>query len=201
MKRDTKQGAPGSFKSRKFIMRFGKFVVIACVLALAGLLLVGCNTNPNPNPQPQPDNNKPAENKPTNTTDPTPSTTEDTPLKEAIASKVEGNVQYVTSSLNKFEYDAILVQEGIPVKWTLKASEADLTACNNSILIPDYGIKLDLVAGDNLIEFTPEKAGTYFFSCWMEMIYSYIAVADKDGNVPPVDWSSLPEGAVGSCCG
>ena len=199
MKRDNKQGAPGSLKTQNLNMRFGKFIAITCMLILAGFLLVSCGTSSNP--QPQPENNKQSDNKQTGITDSSSTDTENRQLKEAIASTVEGDVQYVTSSLTKLEYDAIVVQQGIPVKWTLKASKDELTACNNSIMIPEWGIKLDLVAGDNLIEFTPEESGTYFFSCWMEMIFSYISVADEDGNVPPIDWSLMPEVALESCCG
>jgi len=199
MNRDNKQEVPETLKTQKPAMLFGKFTAIACMLVLAGFLLVSCGGNANP--QPQPENNKQTENKQTGTTDTSSTRIEEVKLKEAIASRVEGDVQYVTSSLTKLEYDAILVQEGIPVKWTLTATEQNLTLCNNSIVIPEWGIKLDLVAGDNLIEFTPEVAGTYFFSCWMDMIFSFISVADKDGNVPPIDWSSLPQGAAESCCG
>ena len=200
MYRDNKQGAPGTSKMQKPTMLLGRFAAIACMLVLAGFLLVSCDTNSNTQPQTQPDNNKPSDSKQTGATDPSPSTTENRQLKEAIASRVEGDVQYVTSSLTKTEYDPILVLEGIPVIWTLKASEDELTACNNSIIIPEYGIRLDLVAGDNLIEFTPDKAGVYFFTCWMEMIFSFISVADENGDVPEFDWSLLPEDKIETCC-
>ena len=180
-------------------MRFGRYIAIICILVLAGLLFAGCSTNSSP--QPQPESNKPSENKQTNTTDSSTSTTENAQPKEAIASRVDGNVQYVTSSLTKFGYDPILVQQGIPVKWTLRASTDELTSNNNSIVIPEYGIKVDLVAGDNLIEFTPDKAGTYVFHSWMDMLYSYISVADEKGNVPEVDWSSLPKLPDEGCSG
>lgn len=33
-------------------------------------------------------------------------------------------------------------------------------------------------AGDNVIEFTPAKAGNYTYTCWMNMIQNHIRVAD-----------------------
>jgi len=199
MNRDNKQPAPGTLHMQKLTMSFGKFVAIVCMLVLVGLLLAGCDTNANP--QPQSESNKPAENKQTGTIDSSSTITENIQQVEAIASKVDGNIQYVTSSLTRLGYDPILVQQGIPVKWTLKAPKDELTACNSSIVIYEYGIKLDLVDGDNLIEFTPDKAGTFIFSSSQDMLYSYIAVADEKGNVPEADWSTLPKVPAEGCVG
>ena len=106
----------------------------------------------------------------------------------ATKSPSEGeNVQYVTTELSPYGYSPISVQAGVPVQWTIHAEPGALNGCNNRILIREYGIEKPLSAGDNLIEFTPEKAGTFAYTCWMGMIRSSITVVDG-----PVDQAALP---------
>ena len=118
---------------------------------------------------------------------------------QAVKATEKDGVQYVTSSVSGGGYEPIQVQKGIPVKWTLKAPEGSLNGCNNAIVIPEYNLQIELKTGDNLIEFTPDKSGTFAFSCWMGMVRSNITVANDDGTVDATEddgSSNLP-----SCCG
>ncbi|MFT4146633.1 MAG: sulfite exporter TauE/SafE family protein [Mobilitalea sp.] len=99
--------------------------------------------------------------------------------QNASQAVIEEGVQLITSGLSSGRYDPIVVQKGIPVRWTLKAEAGDLNGCNNSIIIQKYGIQKKLQIGDNIIEFTPEESGTVPFSCWMGMIRSKITVVDS----------------------
>ena len=119
---------------------------------------------------------------------------------------VSNNVQEIKSTLESGQYPAITVQAGVPVKWTITADAKNLNGCNNQIVIPQYNVKQKLVAGDNVITFTPTKAGTFGYSCWMGMIRSNITVVDDlktsgttQGTQTPanVDNSGIPQG----CCG
>ncbi|HEX9059324.1 MAG TPA: sulfite exporter TauE/SafE family protein, partial [Clostridia bacterium] len=77
------------------------------------------------------------------------------PVSGGIA-KIEGNVQTVSTKLDSGSYSPIVVQKGIPVRWTITAAKSDLNGCNNKINIPQYNIENKaLVPGDNVIEFTP----------------------------------------------
>ncbi len=98
------------------------------------------------------------------------------PSGEAKQAAVVDQVQTVTSQMSPSAYEAVTVKAGIPVKWTLQAGAEDLNGCNNAIIIPAYGIEKKLQPGENVIEFTPENAGTIPFSCWMGMIQSRITV-------------------------
>ena len=122
--------------------------------------------------------------------------------------KVEGNIQLVTTTLTGGDYSPIVVQKGIPVKWTIKVAEGDLNGCNNPLTIPKYNMRKRLIIGDNLIEFTPKEEGNIPYTCWMGMISSNIKVVsdvsasssieDIDGAIPPAN----PVGSrVGGCCG
>ena len=41
-------------------------------------------------------------------------------------------------------------------------------------MLSGFDQQVKLVEGDNVIQFTPQKAGTYNFSCWMGMLHGQI---------------------------
>ncbi len=98
---------------------------------------------------------------------------------QAPDSTIEDGVQIVKSELSSGRYPAITVQADIPVKWTIDAPEGSINGCNNRIFIPEYGIEYEFKPGENIIEFTPVKAGTFPYSCWMGMIRSSITVTEE----------------------
>ncbi len=119
---------------------------------------------------------------------------------------VNKDIQEIKTTLSSGRYTPITVQTGIPVKWTIQADADSLNGCNNEIIIPEYGIRQKLVAGENEISFTPTDTGRYGYSCWMGMIRSSITVLDNIQDIDtkeqeetsaPVDNSGLPAG----CCG
>lgn len=121
--------------------------------------------------------------------------------------KIENGTQYVSIGLESGSYSPIVVQKGIPVKWTITAQAGDLNGCNNPVTIPKYGIQKKLTLGDNTIEFTPEEEGNITYTCWMGMISSTIKVVDDINNVNnekiEQDGESYnpPAGSGGGCCG
>ncbi len=90
--------------------------------------------------------------------------------------KVENGTQSVLTVFGSNNFVPIIVKAGVPLKWTIRIAASDLNGCNNAIVIPGWGIKKKLVPGDNIIEFTPVKAGALGYSCWMGMIRSKITV-------------------------
>jgi uncharacterized protein len=120
---------------------------------------------------------------------------------------IEGGVQVVETNLESGRYAPIIVQKGIPVKWTIKAGKSDLNGCNNRIDISEYNIKdKKLVAGDNVIEFTPDNEGNFIYACWMGMISGNIKVVSDVSQVSDKDIQQSGDqssaGAVGGggCC-
>lgn len=67
-----------------------------------------------------------------------------------------------------FEPSVIKVKQGIPVRWVIKGD--NITGCTNKIIIPSLDIEKPLKFGDNIVTFTPPKAGDLPFSCWMGMV-------------------------------
>jgi hypothetical protein len=129
--------------------------------------------------------------------------------------RIEGSgataVQTVTTTLASGRYQPITVQVGIPVRWTVTATDADINGCNGSIIIPAYNVEHDFHPGDNLIEFTPDRPGTYVYTCWMGMISSTITVLDENGrevkgsedaqtNLPDATGAAVAGAAGCPCC-
>lgn len=97
---------------------------------------------------------------------------------------MEDGVQIVRSTLSSGRYPEITVQAGTPVRWTINAPEGSINGCNNRIFIPEYDIEYQFRSGENVIEFTPDKTGTFPYSCWMGMIRSSITVVEPGAEIP-----------------
>ena len=94
--------------------------------------------------------------------------------------KVEkDDIQYVSSTLESGHYPDITVKAGTPVEWTIHAEKSSINGCNYKILLPDFDTECVFEEGDNTIEFTPQKAGVYTYSCWMGMITGKIYVESE----------------------
>ena len=138
------------------------------------------------------------------------------PGGSVAVAKIVGGYQEVRTTVESGDYHPFIVQNGIPVRWIVNAKAADLNGCNNPLTVPQYGIRKQLVPGDNLIEFTPDKDGTISYTCWMGMISSTIRIvpdlrvltasdlnAPKDGKVASAFDPGSGSGGVssGGCCG
>jgi sulfite exporter TauE/SafE/copper chaperone CopZ len=82
-----------------------------------------------------------------------------------------------------YEPNSFTVKKGVPVKWVITA-EAPYT-CAASIILSKYGIRKNLVQGENIIEFTPTEAGKLRFSCSMGMYTGVFNVVDGNGKTGP----------------
>ena len=99
---------------------------------------------------------------------------------------MQNGVQIINSTLLPNRYPAITVQQGIPVRWIINAPQGSINGCNNRIFIREYGIQHTFVSGENVIEFMPEKAGRFGYSCWMSMIRSSITVLAPGESIADV---------------
>ncbi len=106
----------------------------------------------------------------------------------ADLSAISGNVQNITSSLTQSGYPDLVVQKGIPVRWNMTAEADVLNSCNQTLVIPGYGIEKRLQPGDNIIEFTPDQSGIIPYSCWMGMIDGNISVVE---DITAIDQNEL----------
>jgi uncharacterized protein len=111
---------------------------------------------------------------------------------------VNSGVQEVSLSVQGGTYypNPVRVKKGIPVR--LVADMGTVTGCSRSIVIPDFGVSKVVRTGDNAIEFTPDKSGTFAFSCSMGMYRGTLVVEETDGSVAAFT-GSAPKVAAGSC--
>jgi sulfite exporter TauE/SafE len=106
------------------------------------------------------------------------SVTTPTDSSDAGGVKTEDGVQVVQGEVKSRSYPAITVKKGVPVKFNMHAGANSLNGCNGTVVIPEFNIEQKLQPGDNILEFTPLKAGTIGYTCWMGMISSTITVVD-----------------------
>jgi sulfite exporter TauE/SafE/copper chaperone CopZ/plastocyanin domain-containing protein len=117
----------------------------------------------------------------------------------AFTPVIKNGVQIVNSTLSGGRYPAITVQQGIPVKWTINAPQGSINGCNNRMILREYQIEHRFTPGENVIEFTPGRAGKFFYSCWMGMIRSSITVVAEGGyiaDIPEPDTAPVPAGVA-----
>jgi sulfite exporter TauE/SafE/copper chaperone CopZ len=91
----------------------------------------------------------------------------------------ENGVQIVrmTQTTDGYQPNSFIITKGQPVKWIIDSK--DPYTCAASILSEKLGIRKNLVAGENIIEFTPEETGQIKFSCTMGMYGGVFNVVDK----------------------
>ncbi len=128
---------------------------------LAGLLLFGCTQ-----PQTQPPAASVAATVQATSQASAPAATQEaaTPLQPpATPSQSQASIQEVTLSATSFEFSpaTVTVKKGVPVKLTITAQDVP-----HGFSLPEFGIQRDLNPGKaEVIEFTPDKAGSFTFAC------------------------------------
>lgn len=84
--------------------------------------------------------------------------------------KTDEKAQVVEMSITRsgFSPSVLRIKKGVPVRWVIKGDA--VTSCTNKIIVPSLNISKNISYGENIIEFTPDKAGEIPFSCWMGMV-------------------------------
>lgn len=115
--------------------------------------------------------------------------------------------QVIQLSMQNGNYypNTIRVKKGIPVEIDVDLNS--VRGCYRGIKIPAFGVQKTVTTSDNKIEFTPDRAGTFGFSCYMGMGTGQLIVEDEAGNVPAsvnTVAQDIPKGGscgVGGGCG
>ncbi len=104
-----------------------------------------------------------------------------------------------------FTPNKFVLKKGIPVKWIING--AQLNSCNNKIQVPAYNLNFEVKAGEQTVEFIPDKIGTISWSCWMGMLRGAFVVtenADAQAVAQAASQVQVPKGAscgMGAGCG
>lgn len=91
-----------------------------------------------------------------------------------------GGVQEVTIVVRGgYEPGDVRVRKGTPVRLVFDRQES--SGCSEELVLPDFGIRRFLPAHQRTaVEFTPEVAGNYEFTCGMSMLRGRLTVVDEE---------------------
>ena len=105
------------------------------------------------------------------------------PRTATAAAAGSGGVQEVKVTVRGgYSPDVIAVKQGVPVR--LEFFRDEESSCSEQILLPGFGIARHLPAYQTTpVEFTPEEAGEFPFTCGMNMMRGKLIVA-PDGSRP-----------------
>jgi sulfite exporter TauE/SafE len=94
--------------------------------------------------------------------------------------KMENGVQVVrmTQQGNGYFPNQFTIQAGVPVRWIIDSKNS--YTCASSLIASKIGVRKNLVAGENVIEFTPQTEGQIPFSCSMGMYRGAFTVIAAD---------------------
>lgn len=116
----------------------------------------------------------------------------DTPSVSADAQVVQ-----MTMQNGNYQLSPARVKVNVPVK--IIGDMSTIRGCYTTVVIPDLSVRKTLTATDNVIEFTPTKAGTFRMTCGMNMAGGQIIVEDANGNAPAATTPTTTQSSGGSC--
>ena len=96
---------------------------------------------------------------------------------QEVPSENTGEVQVIDLTVKDYNYypQVIDLKYNVPAKIIVDTDK--VKGCLQSIVIPDFGIRKTVTSKNNIIEFTPDKKGTFSFSCSMGMGFGKIVVS------------------------
>lgn len=96
----------------------------------------------------------------------------------AAAAVGTGGVQEVTIRVaGGYDPSVIRVKRGQPVRLVFDRREG--AGCSEEVVLPEFGIKRFLPAFQKtVVQFTPEKTGSFGFTCGMSMLRGKLTVED-----------------------
>ena len=94
----------------------------------------------------------------------------------ALAAVGTGGIQEVTITVRGgYEPAQVRVKAGSPVRLVFDRQET--SGCSEEVVLPEFGIRKFLPAHrKTAVEFTPEQAGSFDFTCGMSMLRGRLTV-------------------------
>ena len=123
------------------------------------------------------------------------------PSTGGSVASVEGGIQNAKLALVDFSYQLIpnKLVKGVPVRIEVDAST--LGGCMKNVVIKDFGVRKTITSSDNIIEFTPDKTGTFWIACSMGMGPGSFEVVNSDGTSDPNAAKQAAAPPKGGSCG
>ncbi|MEK6792377.1 MAG: cupredoxin domain-containing protein [Nanoarchaeota archaeon] len=123
----------------------------------------------------------------------------------ATVNTASGDVQIVKMYVkgSQYVFEPSSVRKGMPVR--LEADVSRMPGCSKSVISSELNIRKTFNSEDNTLEFTPNKAGTFYIACSMNMYKGTLTVLESDGSrsnyVQKLTSSGASCGAGGGGCG
>lgn len=95
-----------------------------------------------------------------------------TPVEGAAVVDADGVQRIIVSTEGSYDPNVIKLAAGVPAEITFKAA----SGCLAQVMSNDLGFFEDLTSGDKTIKLDGLAAGTYEFSCGMQMVFGQIVV-------------------------
>lgn len=111
-----------------------------------------------------------------------------------------GDYQEVKLSMigSTYKLEPSVLKKDVPVRMEVDLNT--VSGCMRGVVIPSFGVNQYVSTGDNIIEFTPTKSGTFNIACTMNMGRGNFDVVDSDGT--KTDYvEAAPAVAEGGSCG
>ncbi|MCF7866374.1 hypothetical protein K9L67_00050 [Candidatus Woesearchaeota archaeon] len=111
---------------------------------------------------------------------------------------VSGEYQNVKLSYENYVYvlDPPELKMGVPVR--MEVDMNSVVGCMQAVRIPGFGVSSYVREGDNIIEFTPDKSGTFNIACSMGMGATTFDVVDNSGEKTAYVESAPVAGSCGA---
>jgi uncharacterized protein len=122
----------------------------------------------------------------------------------ATSAASTGETQAVKLSYvnGKYEMTPNVLRLNTPVRMEVDLSTVQ--GCMQTVTIPAFNVQKYVKPGDNIIEFTPTKAGVFNIACSMGMGLNAFTVQDESGNADYIEPQAKSTGSscsMGASCG
>jgi hypothetical protein len=95
-----------------------------------------------------------------------------TPVEGAAKAEADGVQRITVNTDGSYDPNVIKLVAGVPAEITFKAA----SGCMGQVMSKDLGFYEDLTTGDKTVKLDGLDAGTYEFSCGMQMVFGQIVV-------------------------
>jgi plastocyanin domain-containing protein len=116
------------------------------------------------------------------TSEPTQNSINELNTKIGVQNSNTDEVQNVKLSIENYEYklEPSVLKKDVPVRMVVDLNT--VTGCTRDIVISTFKVRKYVSEGDNIVEFTPTKAGTIGIACSMNMARGEFTVVENDGT-------------------
>lgn len=95
-----------------------------------------------------------------------------TPVEGAATADADGVQRIIVNTDGSYDPNVIKLAAGVPAEITFKAA----SGCMGQVMSKELGFYEDLTTGDKTVKLDGLDAGTYEFSCGMQMVFGQIVV-------------------------